>query len=361
MKGVVVLNGISIVIPVYNTKKYLIDRCVKSITDNNYHNCEVIFVDDGSDKDIAEYLDNVAALESNYRVCHQPNSGAAVARNTGTKYAKYDYITYIDSDDLIASNMLSEAERYIERCDPDIAIGLVKHQESLESISSEEILRGEDAEVRILDTRFQIEEYLNHLLGYRSEGLTYKTGYIADGPVSKIIKTKIAKNITFPSDNCWNEDTLWNIKISNACNKIVIVPNIWYLYIVNEASQTQRFRVNCIREFTMRVQQEYQVAEKLFDINNLPGIYVRMWADMAIVFRTYIAHQENREGFFKRFSSFKSLCRNDAYCICLRNVNFCYEGRAARRLIKRIITFSMSYGTGLIAYGVWSYISRKSF
>lgn len=89
---------LSIVIPVYNAENY-IDRCLQSIINSGISDYEIICVDDGSTDNSYRCLLHYALKYSNISVFKQKNSFAGVARNLGMKYAKGDYIHFMDADD----------------------------------------------------------------------------------------------------------------------------------------------------------------------------------------------------------------------------------------------------------------------
>ena len=91
---------ISIIIPVYNTEKY-ITRCLQSILAQTYQDFEIIIVDDGSSDNSINICKEYAMKSSKIRIIQIENSGLSVARNIGIKNAKGNYICFIDSDDYI--------------------------------------------------------------------------------------------------------------------------------------------------------------------------------------------------------------------------------------------------------------------
>ena len=96
---------ISVIVPVYNVEKY-IHRCVDSILDQTFTDFELILVDDGSPDNCPAICDEYAAKDSRVRVIHQKNQGQAAARNYGVSMAKGAWISFVDSDDMIASKTL---------------------------------------------------------------------------------------------------------------------------------------------------------------------------------------------------------------------------------------------------------------
>ena len=98
------MSRISIIIPVYNTGKYL-NRCIGSIINQTYKDLDIIIVDDGSETETADICDQLAQSDSRIRVFHKQNEGVSVARNYGLSKASGDYIGFVDSDDWISPEM----------------------------------------------------------------------------------------------------------------------------------------------------------------------------------------------------------------------------------------------------------------
>lgn len=117
---------ISIVIPVYNTEKYL-DECLDSICRQNFDNLQIICVNDCS-------TDNSYSILKRYKkqynfievYCNTSNKGLAYTRNRGIGYAKGEYIMFVDSDDYVASEILSELYDEIKNKCADVMLFDVK-------------------------------------------------------------------------------------------------------------------------------------------------------------------------------------------------------------------------------------------
>jgi len=95
---------ISVIVPVYKVEAYL-DRCVSSIVNQSYRNLEIILVDDGSPDNCPAMCDAWAKKDSRIKVIHKENGGLSDARNAGMRVATGEYMSFIDSDDYIASEM----------------------------------------------------------------------------------------------------------------------------------------------------------------------------------------------------------------------------------------------------------------
>ena len=107
---------ISIIIPVYNAKKYL-ERCLDSVIlslENAAIKGEILLVDNGSTDGSLDILKKYKKANSNVRVLKCKNPGAAATRNYGVKFATGRYIWFVDADDTISpdavSKLVEEAE-----------------------------------------------------------------------------------------------------------------------------------------------------------------------------------------------------------------------------------------------------------
>lgn len=97
---------VSIIVPVYNVEKY-IDKCVRSLMNQDYHNIEIILVDDGSPDKSGMIIDELKIEDHRIVVVHQKNQGVSSARNAGLSFATGEYITFVDGDDWVDSNYVT--------------------------------------------------------------------------------------------------------------------------------------------------------------------------------------------------------------------------------------------------------------
>ena len=115
---------LSVIVPVYNTEKYISD-CLDSIINQNLREIEIICVNDGSTDGSLEILENYASQDERIRIITKKNDGLGAARNTGIEAAQGDYIGFVDSDDFVDSNMFRLLVEAAENTDADVAIGNV--------------------------------------------------------------------------------------------------------------------------------------------------------------------------------------------------------------------------------------------
>ncbi len=98
---------VSVVVPVYKTKEYL-DQCVQSLLSQTYQNLEIILVDDGSPDGCPELCDAYAEKDRRVRVIHKKNEGANFARKSGLDASFGEYILFLDGDDWMDPEAISE-------------------------------------------------------------------------------------------------------------------------------------------------------------------------------------------------------------------------------------------------------------
>lgn len=96
---------VSIIIPVYKVEPYL-RQCIDSVLAQTYKNIEIILVDDGSPDACPEICDEYAAKDSRVRVIHKENGGLSDARNAGIKIATGEWLSFVDSDDIVHPQMI---------------------------------------------------------------------------------------------------------------------------------------------------------------------------------------------------------------------------------------------------------------
>ena len=104
---------ISVIVPVYNVEEYL-EECLESIKNQTYTNIEVILVNDGSTDGSREICERFCQKDSRFKLINQENQGQSVARNRGFKESIGQYIMFVDSDDVINTNVLEVLLPYMK-------------------------------------------------------------------------------------------------------------------------------------------------------------------------------------------------------------------------------------------------------
>jgi glycosyltransferase involved in cell wall biosynthesis len=110
---------VSIIVPVYNVEKYL-EKCLDSISSQEYSNLEVLLINDGSIDTSRDIAERHAQKDSRFIVVNKKNDGVSSARNKGIELANGKYITFIDADDVIHREFISNLANDLISNDADI-------------------------------------------------------------------------------------------------------------------------------------------------------------------------------------------------------------------------------------------------
>lgn len=159
---------ISVIVPIHNAEKYL-ETCIKSIIGQTYRNLEIILVDDCSDDSSAAICDSFATQDERIRVIHREvkgGEGGAKARNNGISEATGELMYFIDSDDYIDSDMLTQMYQIMCREQSDCVVSSFHYIDaegkelpwSTPQISDYHVMSGKDA-AKIFLTTLDIEGF----------------------------------------------------------------------------------------------------------------------------------------------------------------------------------------------------------
>ena len=204
---------VSIIIPIYNVEKYL-NQCIDSVLSQDYSNIEVILVDDGSTDNCGLICDNYSSKDSRIVVIHKSNGGLSSARNAGLDIAQGKYIAFLDSDDYVTTNYISEMIKLSQEDDTiDLVISSyynvyentnakdeIKNNVSLSSYNKISYTNG--------DTLIK-ERFGNSRIPYT---LTW----------NKLYKSTLFDNIRY-KEGLVHEDEFIYRSIMEQCNKIAII------------------------------------------------------------------------------------------------------------------------------------------
>lgn len=157
---------ISVIVPVYNTSKFL-KECMDSILAQEFEGTEVLCIDDGSTDGCSEILDDYAIQDSRVHVFHIPNGGYGHAVNYGIDRACGKYISIVEPDDYVEKKMLETLYHSAEENDLEIISSNYKR------------FRG-TKQSRICQVNYVMEEkrYYHHILNPYAERELFKGTYL---------------------------------------------------------------------------------------------------------------------------------------------------------------------------------------
>ena len=217
---------ISVVVPVYNVEDYL-PQCLDSILAQDFHDFELILVDDGSADKSGEICDGYAGRDSRVHVIHQKNQGLSAARNAGIDYACGTYVTFIDSDDAIVQNYFQTLFSAACEADADMAVCGLR-----------EFSPGEDLTALCLPADPKLE---TEVCSGRAACLELYLGNrdITVNAVGKLFRAGMLSSLRFPVGRLHEDQAVIPIAYYNAAN-VAITKMDMYLYRKREESITHK-------------------------------------------------------------------------------------------------------------------------
>lgn len=218
---------VSIIVPVYNTEKYLED-CLQSLVNQTYDDIEIILVDDGSVDDSAKICDYWSEKDDRIVVYHKKNEGVSTARNFGIQRAKGEFLMFVDADDMLVFNAIEYLVEEMKKKQAELVA--CKYQ-------SQEYIRNS----RKLNLRTEVvskEDYLREMMipNRNIAAFVYNRLYLT--------QTIIEKKIKFNQNVRVCEDTLFNYEYMKAIKKIVFIDNALYFYRINTGSTMFQKKMN---------------------------------------------------------------------------------------------------------------------
>lgn len=116
---------LSVVVPFYGVEDYLAE-CLESLRHQTMRDMQIILIDDGSPDNSIDIANDFAARDSRFQVVRQENAGLGPARNTGHSYATGQYITFVDSDDIVPLRAYEMMVESLDKTGSSFVIGNAK-------------------------------------------------------------------------------------------------------------------------------------------------------------------------------------------------------------------------------------------
>ena len=211
------MSKVSVIIPVYNTKKYL-RKCVDSVLAQTYDNLEIILVNDGSTDDSGALCDEIAKGFNNIMVIHKENGGLSDARNVGIAVATGEYTCFLDSDDWMDEDCIEEALNEINSSNADVVVWGYHtdfYDENERVTSSRDVIPTQFRSTDGIDENMDVDKLIG-LCGYAW---------------NKLYKTEIIKNIEFAKGISLVEDILFNAEVMTENVKVSFINKAFIHYI----------------------------------------------------------------------------------------------------------------------------------
>lgn len=209
-------NGplISVIVPVYNTEKYL-RKCVDSIINQTYKKLEIILVDDGSPDNSGQICDDYVQKDERVKVIHKKNGGLSDARNAGIKVAMGEYLGFVDSDDWIEPQMYQKLIENSIKFNAEISVGGVAELKEKD---------GQYERIRTWEHRYATGCTVPKITAMKEFFLGSWSAW------DKIYRKEIFDDIIFPF-GIINEDDAIALRQLDKCSTICYTDETFYNYI----------------------------------------------------------------------------------------------------------------------------------
>ena len=233
---------ISVIVPVYNVEEYL-EQCLDSIQCQTYTDIEVILVNDGSTDRSKEICERYCKKDSRFKLVNQENKGLSGARNRGMLESKGEFISFVDSDDVLKEDMLEQLMKQMTSEDIDIVECWYTNEKQELELSTPKNVK----------TIFQ---------GDSKEALVSlcKDNIVRLNAVAKLFRRQVIVNFPF-LEGLFYEDVYGGIGILKHIRKMVKINYIGYYYRVRQGSiMNRKFSMKNLDLFTIcdKLEQLYQ-------------------------------------------------------------------------------------------------------
>lgn len=238
---------LSVVVPVYNVERHLV-RCVDSVVAQGLADYEIILVDDGSTDSSGGLCDELRQRYPDViRVIHRTNGGLSVARNSGIEQAGGEYITFVDSDDVLCDHTLRGNLQY-----------LIEHPE-VDMLEYPVEVHADSAKAYRLSFPDETQAADIFADWIRREGYNHCYAW------NKIYRAHLWRDVRFPAGEYY-EDTAVMPHIVKRCRAIHYSRYGCYRYIMHQGTITTSYR--------------YVRQRQLFD--NMYRLYIDIKDDAAL-------------------------------------------------------------------------------
>lgn len=243
---------ISIIVPVYNVEKYL-GECIDSILSQTYQNLELVLVDDGSPDNSGKICDEYADKDKRIRAIHKENGGVSSARNVGLDAANGEYITFVDSDDLIDKRYLELMYNKIEETSSDMCFC---HFDRFDENSCEE--QKENIPQK-LNVDFNSEAFVD----FAKRFFDIKNNVFGSS-CRTLYKKSCVESLRFNSKIKISEDLVFVLNALFNSNSICSIPNVLYHYRTNMNSAGKTYKKGFL-ESQLELKNELDLLIDRFD------------------------------------------------------------------------------------------------
>lgn len=239
---------ISVIIPVYNTEKYL-GRCIDSILNCTVNDFEVILINDGSTDRSGEICRRYCGKDSRVKLYDQENAGVSAARNKGIEVSRGEWIIFVDSDDTISHDFLEIVTRREYQKQDMLIFDHTERKKRLKSGRRSKITGN--ARIIKIGKRANSVRMIKKIL--YAKPLTKNGNTNLRSPCAKAYKKAVLDRyaIRFSQDVFIGEDKLFNMEYQLRAKSCIYIPRTVYFVEWRGDSLTHRFQPQYVKNYYM--------------------------------------------------------------------------------------------------------------
>jgi glycosyltransferase involved in cell wall biosynthesis len=319
---------VSVIIPVYNVASFL-KKCITSLINQSYSNCEFIFVNDGSTDNSLEILEEFQTKDYRIKIINQENHGVSIARNNGITISTGMYVGFVDADDWVEVDFYLNLVQAIEHYQCDLVLSNIRNY--LNGFAFENtypFLSNQRLEREYIEQTIFTHLILNDDL-YSSCNKLFRRSILTQN------------NVFFPPGNALSEDNIFNLKYFNFIQSMVYLNYTGYNYREVEGSATRNLvKYNYIENVIAIYNFDYQkLLNFTFSVVELNQLKDRKLIKNVFSLINIYANPKNQLSLFERLRYLKSIINKKVIQSAIfNNSDYFYENenRFNRFLLRSI-------------------------
>lgn len=313
---------VSVIIPVYKVPLEYLRACLDSLTAQTLQECEFVIVSDGAPEAECSICEEYTQKDVRFKFFKQKHAGVSATRNFGINQVQGEYITFVDADDtLFSKNVLYEAYKISQNNNSEISLfSWIQNNKIHQILWDHDIANLSSHEIKIcLEQNIHIQNsFFSAVMGAK----LYKRDFI--------IKNKILFN-----EQCViGEDRVFNFKAFSFASRISFSQTIFYNYVINRESATQKTRPDIFSACLNYIDELRKISEKQF--SSLIGLeaismFFSSWGK-------YYMRNLKKENFSPRMHDLCALAKSSKFQKLIENVDI-----SKLSLLAKIETFLLQH------------------
>ncbi|MDO4397991.1 MAG: glycosyltransferase [Oscillospiraceae bacterium] len=309
----------SIIIPVYNTEKY-VKQCLDSVLAQSNKDLELIVIDDGSDDNSLKITEDAIKEIPQSTLIKNNHGGVCRARNAGIEIAKGDYICFVDSDDILFSNYIERLSQAADMFAPDViyfhsAGGINAEKKAVDESDIFGFLNEDDIKFLSSASLYHTPEVDN------ADGKYY--GISSFSACMQVYRRAlfIDNGVRYTPGIKRSEDGLINLEMLHYARCGAVIKEQLYIYRIDNVSATRSYISDLDEVFDLRDASVKSVIERLYSDDAeiyIEKYYSSLIFQMRVIAENQIFNDKNSKPAQEKINEFKKLISKPDYAHAIK-------------------------------------------